>query len=455
MPSVAILGGSVTGSVAALLFARAGWSAHVVDPEFDRFADAHASVEPRAGAPQTAQPHGLMSRAYVELATRVPDVVSALLESGVPLTPLSEMVPPELYDGGRPGDEQLSTLRTRRVTLDAVLHRIVGREPGVTLHRTKATGLLTEPGAPPRAVGLGLAGGEIVRADLILDAGGRRSPVTRWLAEAGYEQPEQVDPCGVNYYGRHFRVGPGPRPRLNTGFGDIHDFPTHLQLMFLGDNDTAMVALCVHRGDPAMKRLRDADAFTEVLTANEAFGPWLERLEPMTPVFALGALNNRMRSLVTHGQPVLVGLHQAGDALMMTNPTRGRGIAMGLAAAGRLCDLATANGGADEDLTLQYGRWQQEVLSVYYREAAASDAALDARMLAHLRGTAVPGNAPRVLLPEGHPVSSTQVEQAATADPDLLRLLLRAHHVLDDERQIASPDTADSVRRVLAPKPPG
>lgn len=450
---IAILGGSVVGGVAALLFARSGWLVDLVEQEFDRFAGTSVDVGPRPGAPQTAQPHGFMSRAYVELATRLPDLVEALVAAGAPLVPLSAMVPPHLHDGGRRGDDQLAVLRTRRSTLDTTVAAMVAREPGVTGRAVRATGLLVRHGSPPRVVGLGLANGEAVHADLVLDAGGRRSPVTGWLARAGYRQPETVDRCGVTYYGRHFRLRSGERPRLNTGFGDVHELSRRLQLMFLGDDETAMVALCVARGDASMKRLRHTDAFQAALAANEAFGAWLELLEPITPVFALGALDNRLRSLVAGERAVILGLHQAGDALMMTNPTRGRGVAMGLAAAGRLHDLATACGRDDEALTLRYAAWQREVLAVYYREAAAGDAALGDRLRADLRGDAVPGTAPRVELPDRHPVSSAQIERAARSDPDVLRTLLRAVHVLDDDRAVASATVADKVRRVLGERP--
>lgn len=453
MSSVAILGGSVVGSVSALQFARSGWRVTLVEPEFRRFARHDTEIAPRPGAPQAVQAHGLMSRAYVELATRVPDVIEALIEAGAPLVPLSEMVPPCLYDGGRPGDAELTALRTRRVTLDAVLSGIVAREPGITRVAARASGLVLEPGPVPRVAGLGLANGDVVRADVVLDAGGRRSPVNSWLGDAGLRQQEVVDRCGVSYYGRHFHVRAGPRPRLNTGFGDFHELPTHLQAMFLGDNDTAMIALCVQRGDPRMKRLRDADAFQALLAANEAFSPWLELLEPRTTVFALGALDNRMRSMVAGGRPVVLGLHQAGDSLSTTNPIRGRGIGMGLAAAGRLHDLVTA-GWDDETVTLRYAGWQREVLAVYYREATATDTALGDRLRANLHGDAVPGNAPRVELPAAHPVTSEQVEQAAKLHPGVLRALLRAHHVLDDTREIASAEVTEEVRAVLASQVP-
>ena len=95
-----------------------------------------------------------------------------------------------------------------------------------------------------------------------------------------------------------------------------------------------MVALAAHDADPVLKALRHAEAYDAVLGANDAFARWREVLEPTTDVFCLGAFDNRMRGLVSAGAPVARGLWQVGDALATTNPTRGRGVSMGLMAAG-------------------------------------------------------------------------------------------------------------------------
>ncbi|MZD09421.1 hypothetical protein GTW43_30715 [Streptomyces sp. SID5785] len=456
MTSVAIIGGSVVGCAAALQFARSGRQVTLIDPDLGLMSGPAAQMQ-RAGAQHAAQPHGLMSRAYVELADRLPDIVAELARAGAPLVPLAAMIPPALCDGGRPHDDRLATVRTRRVTLDRVLARAVGHEASIVTRPVRATGLEVDAGAPPRVHGVRLADGSTVPADLVLDTTGRRSPVPRWLTEAGYAQPETLDRCDVSYYGRHYRLRPGQRPALNTGFGDIHGFPTHLQLMFLGDSDTAMVALCVPRGDPLMKSLRHSSAFDAVLAANDDFAHWMSLLEATTPVFATGAHDNRMRSMTVDGRPLVRGLHQAGDALATTNPTRGRGIAMGLAAVGHLHDLVV-DGHHGDDLTLAYAEWQERVLAVYYREAVASDTHLSRRLQASVHNGPhedhAPANAHQLELPPAHPASSAQIERAARHDPDLLRNWLRAVHMLDDGRDIASFRVAEQTHRTLTALPP-
>ncbi|KQY51668.1 MULTISPECIES: FAD-dependent oxidoreductase [unclassified Nocardioides] len=454
MRTVAVLGGSAVGSVTALLLARTGWQVTLVDDEFDLFSTPSPQLRARPGAPHTVQAHGFMARTLHELTTRLPDVRQALLDAGAPLITFASMVPPHWVDGGRPGDEQLDCLRVRRLTLDRVLGEAVAGQSGIRRVDSRATGLLLDESGPvPTATGLGLEDGSSVTAGLVIDAGGRRSPISRWLADAGIVQPQRVDPCEVIYYTRHHRVV-GDAPRLNAGFAQIHQFPSFISLLFLGDNDTGMLAMSTHGKDPLLKRLRHDAAFSAVMAAMPGFEEWAVALDPIGSVFCLGALDNRMRFLVRDGRPVVRGLHQVGDALCMTNPTRGRGLSMGLAAAGALCDLLGDESLDPDDLALAYDAWQQRVLAIYYRETAASDVTLDRQLRAGLAGQAIPRNAPGIELPEGHPVTSEDLDRAADADPDLLRATFRATMLLDDERVIASERVAARTRAVLDALPP-
>lgn len=456
MPSIVILGGSVIGSAAALQFARAGWAVTIVDPELDAILKADPQRPAvRPGAPHAVQAHGFMARTHHELRTRLPDVLEALIAAGAPEVALSELMRPQLYDGGRPFDDELTMLRVRRVTLDRVLAAAVAREPGVHRMAVPAVGLATENGAGGRlrARGLVLADGWTVEADVVLDAGGRRSPVAAWLAELDAAPAEWTDPCVARYYTRHFRIRNGQAPRLNRGFAEVHDFPSLTQLMFLGDNGTAMLAHAVHDEDPVLKALRHPDAFDAVASSNPAFADWWEVLEPMTDVHALGSFDNRMRSLVVDGRPVVLGLHLVGDALAMTNPTRGRGVSMGLAAVGRLHDVLVDEGRTGEDAALAYDEWCERVLAVYYRETAATDVAVSRRLRAGLLGESVPANAPVVEVPHGHLVTAEEIDRAASLDPDVFRLVMRATLLMDDERLITSTQVAHRVRDLLADAP--
>jgi 2-polyprenyl-6-methoxyphenol hydroxylase-like FAD-dependent oxidoreductase len=425
---------------------RSGWQVTVVDAEHTRLLHDDV-VTHRAGAPHAVHAHGFMSRTRVELTTRLPDVWSALLDAGVEEVPLAAMVPPSLHDGGRPGDLDVTSARMRRHTTDAALAQALDRS-AVRLVEERATGLvLDREQSLPRVLGLGLADGTALTGDLVVDAGGRRSPVSGWLRQAGIAQPERHDESIARYYSRHYRVT-GPRPPLNVGFADVHEFTCHVQLMFLGDRGTAMLALAAHDADPVLKALRHAEAYDAVLGANDSFTAWREVLEPTTDVFCLGAFDNRMRGLVADGRPVVRGLWQVGDALATTNPTRGRGVSMGLMAAGHLVDVLAAHGDGD-DAALAFEAWRDRVLAVAYRECATTDVLAVRQFDAGLAGRSMPANAPALEVPDDHPFTAKELERAAGLDPDLFRTFLRATVLLDDDRDVLAPEVSGRVQAVL------
>lgn len=454
MPSIAILGGSVIGSATALLFARAGWTVTVLDPELPLLVHPDGPVRQRPGAPQAVQAHGHTARATYELRTRLPDVYDGVLAAGAHELPF--VPPPHLASHGpRPEDDRLRAVRVRRVVLDAVVRDAVRREPGVTSLPVAAKGLVLEEGVVPRTTGFRLADGSTATADVLIDAGGRRSPVTRWLAVAGIRQPEETSDCSLVYYSRHHRIVGEPPPM--PGFAIVLEFPTHQLLAFLGDRDYLTVALVRHTRDRDRAGWRDDDTFDAALASTPGFTDWWRALEPEGPVLPMGAVRNRMASLVDGERPLVLGLHQVGDSLTTTNPSRGRGIALGLAAVGRLHDLLTGDGArpAPDEVALAFDRWQRDVLQHYFRETCVVDLELEDRIQAALTGGEPPATAPDVLLPDDHPVTSAQVAEASGRDPDLFRSFVSALHMMDDHHEIASPATAERVRRLLAEPQPG
>ena len=93
--------------------------------------------------------------------------------------------------------------------VEAVTARVAEETPGLTVRRGAAVrGVLT--GAPahdgvPHVTGVELEDGERIDADLVVDATGRRSPLARWIADAGGPTlrrtlrsiiSSRVPPCG-------------------------------------------------------------------------------------------------------------------------------------------------------------------------------------------------------------------------------------------------------------------
>ncbi|MFE3938598.1 NAD(P)/FAD-dependent oxidoreductase, partial [Streptomyces goshikiensis] len=175
----------------------------------------------RPRIPQAVQPHSFLAPVRSVLRAETPDVYADLLARGAR----------EYHDfdwfGEHPphreGDEELVTLRTRRIVLEAALAAAVRREPAVEVRRgRRVDALAVRAGRPARVTGVRV-GGETFRADLVIDAAGRRSPVPGWLVAAGC-RPPVVDShrTGLAYLCRWYqpRAG-GPRDpgRVQTGAG--------------------------------------------------------------------------------------------------------------------------------------------------------------------------------------------------------------------------------------------
>jgi 2-polyprenyl-6-methoxyphenol hydroxylase-like FAD-dependent oxidoreductase len=419
---IAVVGGGAAGLFASLLLARAGHQ--VVVLERDRLepapdVESAAASAFRPTAPQIVQPHMVMAGCRELLGQRLPDVYEALLAAGAQEAPLRTQMPPSLADRrARPGDERLTTLAARRSTIDWVLLRTVLAEPGVTLRRgVPVTGLLAVPGQPPHVTGVRTARGD-VRADLVIDASGRRSPIDGWLGQIGARPTAtRRAECGLAYFSRHYRLRqaaelPGhPATRVVAG---LDEFTVG---KWGGDNRAIQIAVAPLATDRRFRQLRHPEVFTAVLRTLPAFAAWLDASDPISDVFPMAGLHNTLRRLVVGGTPVVTGLHAVGDAVCTTNPTFGRGLSLALSGALDLLQaIADHRGDPAAQAQAMDGLVDGHVVPFYEDQAAIDRARLTA--LRHAIFAAPP---PRPPLPEPGRVSFTQLRAAASADPTAFR----------------------------------
>ena len=418
---VAVIGGSAAGLFTSLLLARAGHEAVVLDRDpVEPAPDVESAAQQvfRPAAPQIVQPHVVLSLCRELLRQRLPEVYDGLIAAGVAEASLSSQMPPSLADRtGRPGDEQLTMLMTRRSTLDWVLRRAAVAQPGVTVRGgVQATGLLATPGSPPHVTGVRTRAGDL-RADLVVNATGRRSSLDRWLAAIG-SQPTatQAAECGLAYYSRHYRLRtsaglPGPvTTRIVAG---LDEFTVGI---WGGDNATMLLCIAPLAEDKRFRGVRDPGIFTRVLRTVPAYAAWLDVLEPTSPVFPMGGLHNTLRRLVVGGSPVATGLHAVGDNVCTTNPTLGRGLSLAIQGAADLVDALDRYGGHRTDLALALDERAGDHIAPFYADQAGIDAARLAALRHAISGTALPA-APAV---PGR-VTFGQLRSAAPYDPVVFR----------------------------------
>jgi 2-polyprenyl-6-methoxyphenol hydroxylase-like FAD-dependent oxidoreductase len=378
-----VLGGGVCGLAAGLMLARDGHEVTLLERDPAPAPDSMESAWSweRAGVPHFRQPHGLQPRARQVLDDELPDVHAALLADGAtPVDPIAGM-PPTIADRRRrPGDERFRTLSVRRPALEQVMARAADEQPGLTVRRgTSAVALLTHGmNGSSHVTGVRTDAGDELYGDLVVDAMGRGSRLPRLLAGAGLEPvaEEPVDARFV-YYTRYFRGAEPPQlraPRL-TAVGSFSIVTLY------GDNSTWSVTLFAAAGDRPLKRLRDIDAWTAVVRACPRHAHWLEG-EPITGVLPMAGVMDRHRTPA----PASTGIVSVADAWACTNPTLGRGIALGLMHVAQLRDVVREQLGDPRGLAAEWRERTERELAPWYRECVEADRVRLAEMEAHRSG---------------------------------------------------------------------
>ncbi|MCG6498484.1 NAD(P)/FAD-dependent oxidoreductase [Kitasatospora sp. A2-31] len=378
MARVAVIGGGISGLGTALMLGRRGHAVTLFEQDArdageDLDRDFFGWSRPRV--PQAVQPHSFLAPVRTVLRAEAPDVHADLLARGAR----------EYHDFDwfaehpphRAGDEELVTLRTRRIVLEAALTAAVRREPAVDVRLgCRVRALTFGEGRPVRVTGV-QADGQTHRADLVVDASGRRSPVPAWLVAAGCRRPV-VDShrAGIAYLCRWYRLrAEGPRDPGQVRTGSAAPFA--LAGVFPSDNDTFAVNIVLSTTDPTRGALTDPAVFEAAARRFPACAAWLDLApEPRSAVLAMAGLDNRWTSLADADGPVVTGLVNAGDSLVHTNPTLGHGVALGLRAAQY---LATHVDRIAVD-PAWYHDWAARTLRPWFDEQVAADRVNEQRL---------------------------------------------------------------------------
>jgi len=418
MADIVVCGGSVIGLASAMMLARDGHDVTVVERDVaevpDSAGEAWARWE-RRGVPQFRQPHNLFPRYRKILEDELPDVLDGLLEAGGTWVDFLEMLPPSLTERGpRPGDDRFRFVTGRRPMVEYVHARAAQNEPHVKVCRaTKVQRLSTEArsGRVPHVTGVLTSEGEL-RADLVVDAMGRRSPGVDWLVSAGSRPPEtHSQECAFVYYTRYFT---GPKLPATIA-PSVCPIGTFMILTLPGDNSTWSVTLWAPASDRPLKEFRHPEKFASVVRACPLHAHWLDG-EPITEVLPMAGILDRYRRFVVDGEPVATGLAAVGDSWACTNPSAGRGLSVGLLHAQRLRDVVRSSLRDPRGFAMEWDAVTEAELAPWYWNQVAADQARLEQIAAVREGRAETVNTIPPLPPE--------FEAAARAmfhDADVLR----------------------------------
>ncbi|MGX1415695.1 MULTISPECIES: FAD-dependent oxidoreductase [Bradyrhizobium] len=452
MSKILICGGGVIGLCAATMLGRDGHRVTVLEADPAGLPTAPSvgwEAWERPGVAQFRQPHNLSSRFRLISDRELPGLTDDLLRAGCVWVDYldSRSLPPSLTDRTpRPGDDAIRFVTGRRPVIECAVATMAEAAPNVTIRRgAKVRELITGASAVsgvPHVMGVRTTSGEEIRADLVIDAMGRRSPACDWIVSAGARSPiEQAEDSNFAYFTRYFSGQQRPR-RMGRALTPMGLFSI---LTLDGDNDTWSVTLYTSSKNKAMRALRDTTTFHRVVSACPRQAHWLDG-EPITPVFLMAGVIDRYRRFVIEGLPVVTGFAAVGDAWACTNPSAGRGLSVGLLHAQVLRDVVRRHIDDPGAFCREYDAETERLVGPFYRNQIAADRVRIAEMNALEAGTP---------MPVPNPVM-TKLLVASSQDADVLRGMIEIAMCLAlPQEVIARPNVAAKLAELDGyPLPP-
>jgi 2-polyprenyl-6-methoxyphenol hydroxylase-like FAD-dependent oxidoreductase len=416
---ILIVGGGICGLGTALLLARDSHDVTVLERDADPIPDSPESAWEhweRKGVAQFRQPHNFMPGLRLLLEAELPDVQDALERAGAYRLDLVNPLPPFFSDRTpRPIDAKFWTLTARRPVGEWVFATAAQNTLNI-VRGVSVRELLTGPrvlDGIPHVSGVRTTNGDVLHADLVVDATGRQSRAPQWLAALGARPPyEEQEDCGFTYYTRYFTgTPPQRRGSLLTPLGSMS------VLTLPCDNHTWSVTVFVTTGDQPLKRLRHEDPWTNTIRSCPLHAHWLDG-QPITPVLAMSGIADRYRRFVVDGRPIATGFVAVADAWACTNPSAGRGLTVGFLHALRLRDAVRAHGEHPLALVEDFDQRTDAEIAPWYHAQIAVDRMRFAEMEAIRDGREVPP-------PAGELARSIRtLVSSVAASPDLFRDLL-------------------------------
>jgi 2-polyprenyl-6-methoxyphenol hydroxylase-like FAD-dependent oxidoreductase len=425
-----VVGGSVAGLSAAQ--ARAGRFANVTVVERDALPDGPVY---RRGVPQAAHVHSLLTAGLTSLDALFPGLPDELVDKGgVPMDAGRDVLFHQLGHYRLPYESSTRRITFSRPLLESVLRARVERHDNVVVRTSVAVDGLRMAGGRVNAVEL--SDGEVLPADLVVDASGRSSRrFARWLESSGFPTPPtSTVKVGVGYASRILRRRPDDLPHgkmvilsarapVSKRFGVLFPIEDERWMLTLGG---------FHHDHPPDDDAGFAAYAHSLGTA--VIGNVVDRAEPLAPI-------------VTHQFPASIRRHferqrrlpggyvAIGDAICSFNPVYGQGMsvaALEAQALGRCLD--------------RVGAPSARMARAYYRAAARP-----VRLAWWMAGSV------DFLFPETSgpkPVGADlvnrylrQVVLASHVNVDVHRVLLEVSHLVRRPAALAHPSTVVATYR--------
>lgn len=318
MSHAIVMGGSIAGLCAAAALAK----------NFDRVTvlerDAEPGAIPRQGAPQGNHVHALMRRGQQTMEKLLPGLFGKLQADGARPVDMGSLR--WFLFGWKGGDELgLDVWLQSRPLLEHHIRESVRRLSNVELRFEAAVDEPLHEGGRVRAIRM--RDGELLEADVVVDATGRGSRSADWLEQWGYGRvKEQRIDVGLAYVSGIFELPAGRRPK--SAIGVYHHPPSNRRCGVASpiEGNRVIITLIGYHGDHAptdiagfraWSRGLQQDDIAEVLEAGVLVGE-LHRFDYPTQVRrCYGAMLRLPDNYLV-----------MGDAMGSFDPTFGQGMSL-------------------------------------------------------------------------------------------------------------------------------
>lgn len=439
--SIIVIGAGIAGLCTALALGPTGAAVTLLErdgspPSGD--ADEAFRDWNRRGVGHLRQSHAFLARLCNIIRNDHPELHRDLLDMGVRELAFDGMLTPmqKADYQPRPIDAELTILTSRRTTLELVIRRYVERMPGVTIRsgvivRRLATtknsgGVMTVDGV----VIDDPSGPVILKADVVIDAGGKTSAAIDQLIDEGAPIREESESAGILYFTRHYRLRPGQtEPERDPNAPATGDLDYLKFGVFPADNGCFSITLCTPEIEYEMRKaIVHPDIWDRTVAAIPGLRAWTDpaRSEPIGKVLGMGNLHSRWRNFVTEGVPAVLGFFGVGDTLIRTNPLYGRGCSFAAVEAYILRDVLAQSADPVARAVAYEARLKTDV-HPYFEGMRKQDRQAIRRAQQQL----TPGYRPRLRARLLKSFLEDGVTPAIRYDTDLLREAMRGFHMLE------------------------